>query len=81
MHFSEISEEIHNPWQLQIFQWASTAMQVLEKLIRRCWDPVADNRPEFVEVVSILDTEIRKLPRESFHNAGEDGSHSCCTLM
>jgi hypothetical protein len=56
-------------------------MQVLQKLIRRCWDPVADNRPEFVEIVSILDAEIKKLPREAFRKSGEAESGGCCTLM
>ena len=57
-------------------------MQVLKTLIQQCWDPSADNRPEFVAIVDILDREIKKLPREAFRQPGIASSEGgCCSVM
>ena len=57
-------------------------LQVLKALLERCWDPSADRRPEFVDIVQILDTEIKKLPREAFRKPGVASSEGgCCSVM
>lgn len=55
---------------------------MLKALLQKCWDPIAENRPEFVDIVQTLDAEIKKLPREAFRKPGVASSdEACCSVM
>lgn len=49
--------------------------QTLKKMVTRCWDPNPERRPNFEEVVKILDGLIKTMPRE------KASSGACCSLQ
>ena len=50
-------------------------VQTLKKMVTRCWDPNPEKRPNFEEVVQILDGLIKQMPRDQ-HSSGQ-----CCTIQ
>ncbi|CAK0733933.1 hypothetical protein CVIRNUC_000357 [Coccomyxa viridis] len=50
-------------------------MKTLKKMVTRCWDPNPERRPNFEEVVVILDNLIKQMPRDA-HSSGQ-----CCSLQ
>ena len=51
-------------------------LQALKKLVKDCWDPNPEKRSNFEEVVKVLDTLIKTMPRE--HASGGGG---CCSVQ
>ena len=42
----------------------------------RCWDAHAEKRPDFEEVIAILEALLKKVPREQ-----SSGGGGCCTIQ
>lgn len=38
--------------------------QALKKMVRSCWDPNPEARPNFEDVVTVLDALIKQMPRD-----------------
>ena len=53
-----------------------TPMQALKALVVRCWDANAEKRPDFEEVIALLDVLLKKVPRED-----SSGGGGCCTVQ
>ena len=51
-------------------------MQALKDLVVRCWDANPEKRPDFEEVISILDALLKTIPREQ-----SSGGGGCCTVQ
>ncbi|EIE26582.1 kinase-like protein [Coccomyxa subellipsoidea C-169] len=50
-------------------------MLALKKMVTRCWDPNPERRPNFEDVVKVLDDLIKMMPRETA------SSGACCSLQ
>ncbi len=40
-------------------------VQALKKMVRSCWDANPEKRPNFEDVIKVLDELIRQMPRET----------------
>ena len=54
-------------------------MQTLKDLVVRCWDANPEKRPDFEEVITILDTLLKTVPRDQSGGGGGEGG--CCTVQ
>lgn len=52
-------------------------MQTLKDLVVRCWDANPEKRPDFEEVITILDTLLKRVPRDQ----SSGGGGGCCTVQ
>lgn len=50
--------------------------QALKDLVVQCWDADPEKRPNFEQVITILEGLLKKIPRET-----SSGSGGCCSIQ
>ena len=50
--------------------------QALKNLVVQCWDADPEKRPNFEQIIIILEGLLKKIPRET-----SSGSGGCCSIQ